>query len=300
MITFIPQHYISYQSSTNFNGSSSFPSTSQHYIPYQSLAKEFHPCFQPLLINPSQRNFIIIFSPSTLHFLSVPREKEFFHYSQPICIEFLISPSQRNFILTFIPSTLHLLLTSSPSTYFVSLLVPCKGILSFTFSPLMLHFQSLTNVRNFILTFNPSTLYFLSVPCNVISSFLSNPQHYISYQSLTKEFHRYFQPLIIAFLISPLQRNFTLSFSPSTLHFLSDSRRGTSTLLSDPQYYISHKSLTMNFILGILTSANTCTPQNFLGVIYQHIITFLQSLELSQLYSHLKFHQNWLRQHYTT
>ena len=105
----------------------------------------------------------------------------------------------------------------------------------------MLHFQSLTNVRNFILTFNPSTL---SVPCNVISSFLSNPQHYIS---LTKEFHRYFQPLIVAFLISPLQRNFTLSFSPSTLHFLSNSRRGTSTLLSDPQYYISHKSLTNEF-----------------------------------------------------
>ena len=120
-----------------------------------------------------------------------------------------------------------------------------------------------------MLTFSPSTLQFLSVPCSSgisslfsvqclsitflisppkgISSLLSAPQHYISYQSLTKEFHSYFQPLHIKFLISPSQRNFILTFSPSILHFYSVPRKGSSSLLSTHHHYNSYQFLSKEF-----------------------------------------------------
>ena len=92
-----------------------------------------------------------------------------------------------------------------------------------TFSPFNIIFLICPSQSNFILTFSPSTLRFLSVlrngvfhpyfqplnkflirqgPCREISSLLSAPQHYISYQSLATEY-------------------FILTFSPSRLRFLS-------------------------------------------------------------------------------
>ena len=64
---------------------------------------------------------------------------------------------------------------------------------------LHLHFLSDPRDRIFVITFGPSTLPFLSV-CRKGSLFsLSTPKHYTSYQSLTKEFQPYFQPLNISY-----------------------------------------------------------------------------------------------------
>ena len=61
----------------------------------------FSPFNITFLISPSQSNFILTFSPSTLRFLSVPRNGIFHPYFQPLKITFLISPSQKNLMLTF-------------------------------------------------------------------------------------------------------------------------------------------------------------------------------------------------------
>ena len=102
--------------------------------------------------------------------------------------------------------------------------------------------------RNFILTFSPSTFYFVSVPRKVISSLLSTHLRHISYQSLAKEFPSHSQPLNITFLISPLQRNSIFTFNPSTLHFVSVPCKRISSSLSSPRHYISYQSLAKEFL----------------------------------------------------
>ena len=120
-----------------------------------------------------------------------------------------------------------------------------------------------------MLTFSPSTLQFLSVPCSSgisslfsvqclfitflisppkgISSLLSAPPHYISYQSLAKEFHSHFQPLKITFLISPLRRIFHSHFQLLNITFLIRPLQRNVILIFSPQQYISYHSLPKEF-----------------------------------------------------
>ena len=167
------------------------------YISYQTLVTEF----LSLLLAPQ-------------HYHSYQSAvKEVYSHFQPLSITPLISLSQRNFNLTF-----------SPSTFRIS-----------------------SSQSNFIVTFNPSSSHFLSVPREGISFSISAPQHYFSYQSLAEEFHFHVQPLNITFRISPLQKNFIVTFIPSTLHFLSVPRKGISSILSNHQHYISYQSLAKEF-----------------------------------------------------
>ena len=226
-------------------GISSLLSAPQHYISFQPLTKEFHRYFQLLnitfCISPLQRNLIILFSAPQDYISYQSLEKEFLHYLQPL-----------NF-------------------YYISYQSLTKEFHRH-FHPLNIAFLISHLKKNFILTFSPSTLHLLSVPCKEISFSLSSPQEYISYQSLTKKFHPHLQPLNITlhlispsqrnfillsapqryisyqslakefhshlqsleitFLISPPQRKLILTFNPSTFHFSSVSHKGISSLLS--------------------------------------------------------------------
>ena len=125
-----------------------------------------------------------------------------------------------------------------------------------TFSPFNIIFLICPSQSNFILTFSPSTLRFLSVlrngvfhpyfqplnkflirqgPCRGISSLLSAPQHYISYQSLATEyFILTFSPSRLRFLSVPHKRISCSLLANLTSHFLSGPSQGISSFFSSP------------------------------------------------------------------
>ena len=123
----------------------------------------------------------------------------------PFNIIFLICPSQSNFILTFSPSTLR----------FLSVLR--NGVFILPFSPSINFLSGRALAEEFQLCFQPLNITFLISPSQWnISSLLSAPQDYVSYQSLT--------------------RNFILLFIPSKQDFNSD------LYVSTFPYFISFQS----------------------------------------------------------